>query len=88
MNNFFQFLNNQLHRENNKTYGDLMNNNLHEKIQRSMTLEEKEIYEQLSNLDKEKLLEECGNNNQINNKKFGKPKNCQISGIGEVQQII
>lgn len=86
--NFFEFFNNKLAREHNKTYGDLLNNNLKEKIQRSMTPEEKEIYEQLSNFDKEKLLEECGNNNQINNKKFGKPKNCQISGIGEVQQIM
>lgn len=88
MENFFTFLNNTLQREHNKTYGDLLNNNLQEKIMRSMTLEEKEIYEELVNKDKEKLLESGGNNSQINNKKFGKAQSCNISGIGEVQQIM
>ena len=87
MDNFLSTFNKILNRDSNKTYADLMNNNIQEKVKRSLTPLEQEQYDELESVDKQRLFE-SGGNNKMNDNKITKPKTYNISGIGEVQQIM
>lgn len=56
MGNLFQYLDNYIKNNSNQTYGDVLSNNINDKVESMLTGDELEIYNYFKESDKQRLL--------------------------------
>lgn len=91
MNKLFSIIN-TVNKQEVQTYGELISTESPKtNIVNKLSQEEKEVYEEIQNKDKERLIDSAGNNREKDNSiTFNKPnkKTVVIPGIGEVTQMM
>ena len=91
MNKLFSIIN-TVNKKEVQTYGELLEDNTNKNsIVNKLSEEGKEIYNEIKNQDKERLIESAGNNREKDNSiTYNKPskKTTFVPGIGEAQQMM